>query len=217
MATAQPATATSSESVIAHLRRFAREPEARWLAAIIAAATALRLVLLPTSAHLTEVFTDEFTFKRHVVLIHERGLIETFRDTNTSYVAYHYALWLLSLPYGWLGGAFDTSAMSLRILVKLPPLALDAALVVAVYAVARALWPRERATLAPLGAFHPVVVAGTSSGDAFGLGCGRWRRERLKRAQDHRGGEHGENRHQRHVVARLTGEDEVQRDPHRYR
>ncbi len=163
MATASEAPATSSESVVTRLRRFACEPEVRWLAAIIAAATVLRLALLPTTAHLTDVFTDEFTFKRHVVLIHERGLIETFRDTNTSYVAYHYALWLLSLPYGWLGGAFDTPAMSLRVLVKLPPLALDATLIAVGYAVARALWPKERGMLAPLAvaalvAFHPVVV-----------------------------------------------------------
>ncbi|MBI5285589.1 MAG: DUF2029 domain-containing protein, partial [Chloroflexi bacterium] len=148
---------------IARLRRFLAEPEGRWLAAIIAAAVALRLALLPTTAHLTEVFTDEFTFKRHVVFIHQRGLIETFRDTNTSYVAYHYALWLLSLPYGWLGGAFDTNAMSLRVLVKIPPLVLDVALIVAAYAAARALWPKDRSMLGPLSvaalvAFHPVVV-----------------------------------------------------------
>jgi len=163
MATVNRVLASPRASAVARLRAFMGEPEGRWLGAIIAAAVALRVVLLPTTAHLTEIFTDEFTFKRHVVFIHQRGLIETFRDTNTSYVAYHYALWLLSLPYGWLGGAFDTDAMSLRVLVKIPPLALDVALIVAVYAAARALWPKDRSMLGPLAvaalvAFHPVVV-----------------------------------------------------------
>lgn len=145
------------------LRSFARSREGRWLALIVVVAVALRLALLPTTAHLTDVFTDEFTFKRHIALIHERGLIETFRDTNTSYVFYHYTLWLLSLPYGWLGGSFDTSSSGLRVLVKIPPLLLDVGLVATVYAVARPIWPRERGIWAPLAvtavvAFHPVVV-----------------------------------------------------------
>ncbi len=145
------------------LRSFAGTREGRSLALIIVAAVAVRLALLPTTAHLTDVFTDEFTFKRHVALIHERGLIETFRDTNTSYVFYHYALWLLSLPYGWLGGSFDTSSSSLRALVKIPPLLVDVALVATVYAVTRSIWPKERGEWGPLAvaavvAFHPVVV-----------------------------------------------------------
>jgi Gpi18-like mannosyltransferase len=145
------------------LAGFARTAEGRRLGLIILAAALLRLALLQTTAHLTDVFTDEFTFKRHVALIHERGLIETFRDTNTSYVFYHYTLWLLSMPYGWLGGSFDTSSASLRALIKIPPLLLDLALVAMVYAVAPSLWPKERATWAPaalaaLVAFHPVVV-----------------------------------------------------------
>jgi Gpi18-like mannosyltransferase len=145
------------------IRSWLRTPDARWLLAILVAATAIRLVLLPTTAHLTEIFTDEFTFKRHVVLIHERGLIETFRDTNTSYIFYHYVLWLLATVYGWFGGAFDTDAMSLKALVKVPPLLLDLALVAGAYFIARELWQRDRTPLAPLGiaalvAFHPVVV-----------------------------------------------------------
>lgn len=156
-AASSPVPQTSS------FRDWLRTPDARWLLVILAAATALRLALLPTTAHLTDVFTDEFTFKRHVVLIHERGLIDTFRDTNTSYVAYHYALWILAAMYGWLGGAFDTDAMSLKVLVKLPPLALDLALIAAAYAVTRRLATDHRARWAPLAvaalvAFHPVVV-----------------------------------------------------------
>jgi Gpi18-like mannosyltransferase len=150
----------------AWLRRLAGHAgaaEGRRLGLIILAAAVVRLALLQTTAHLTDVFTDEFTFKRHVALIHERGLIETFRDTNTSYVFYHYALWLLSIPYGWLGGSFDTSAPSLRALIKVPPLLFDLALIATVYAVARSLWPKDRAAWAPaliaaLVAFHPVVV-----------------------------------------------------------
>lgn len=152
---------------LASVRRFFGTPEGRWFAALLVVATALRLALIPTTAHLTDVFTDEFTFKRHVVLIHERGLLASFRDTNTSYVAYQYALWLLSLPYGWLGGAFDTSAGSLRALVKLPPLALDVALICATYVAARDLASEMGSSsgrrwlplgVAALVAFHPVVV-----------------------------------------------------------
>lgn len=134
---------------------------------MIVLAALLRLALFPTTAYLTEVFTDEFTFKRHVVLIHDNGLLDTFRDTNTSYVAYHYLLWALSLPYGWFGGAFDTDAQSLKYLVKLPPLLYDIALIAITYAVARVVArgvaPRDRSAMWPVAvaalvAFHPVVV-----------------------------------------------------------
>jgi len=152
------------------LADFAGTAEGRRLGLVILAAALLRLALLQTTAHLTDVFTDEFTFKRHVALLHDRGLIETFRDTNTSYVFYHYTLWLLSMPYGWLGGSFDTSSASLRALIKIPPLLIDVALIATVYAVARSLWPsktrrgeKDRAAWAPVAiaalvAFHPVVV-----------------------------------------------------------
>lgn len=149
---------------VARLRAWARTPEGRAFLAVIGVAVALRLALFPTTAYLTDVFTDEFTFKRHVVLIHENGLIDTFRDTNTSYIAYHYLLWLLTFPYAWLGGSFDLDANGLKWLVKTPPLLYDIALIAATYVVARAVWPRERGgVMAPVGiaalvAFHPVVV-----------------------------------------------------------
>jgi len=154
---------TPGAGAAASARDLPRAHEGRWLAAIIAGAVALRLALITTTAHLPTLFTDEYTFKRHVVFIHQSGLLKSFRDTNTSYVAYQYALWLLSFPYAWLGGAFDTDAMSLRVLVKLPPIGIDAALIATTYAVTRALWPRERSPWAPLAvaaivAFHPVVV-----------------------------------------------------------
>lgn len=145
------------------VRAFVGSADGRWLLLILALGAALRLALLPTTAYLTDVFTDEFTFKRHVVFIHERGLIDSFRDTGTSYVAYQYLMWALSLPYGWLGGAFDTDSFGLKALVKVPPLLYDVALVIAAYAAARALLPRDgggRAALAvaALVAFHPVIV-----------------------------------------------------------
>jgi hypothetical protein len=137
--------------------------EARWLLAILAAGALVRLLLFPTTAHLTEVFTDEFTFKRHVVFIHDRGLLDAFTDTNTSYVVYHYLLWLLSIPYGWLGGAFDTESPGLKVLVKLPPLLIDLATVLVAYLVAAQLTPPAWRAWGPLAiaalvAFHPVVV-----------------------------------------------------------
>lgn len=145
------------------LRAFVGSTDGRWLLLILAMATALRLALLPATAYLTEVFTDEYTFKRHVVFIHERGLLDSFRDTGTSYVAYQYLMWALALPYGWFGGAFDTDAFGLKALVKAPPLLYDLALIAVVYAVARALLPRDRASFGALGvsalvALHPVVV-----------------------------------------------------------
>lgn len=152
-----------ASGAMAGLRAWLRTPEARALAAVIVLGVLLRLALFPTTAYLTDVFTDEFTFKRHVVLIHENGLLDTFRDTNTSYVAYHYLLWAISVPYGWFGGAFETDAQSLKYLVKLPPLLYDTALIAVTYAVARVVVPRDRSAMWPVAiaalvAFHPVVV-----------------------------------------------------------
>lgn len=157
------ATAVVSDRA-ARLRAWAATPEGRALLGVIALAVVVRLALFPTTAYLTDVFTDEFTFKRHVVLIHENGLLDTFRDTNTSYIAYHYLLWLLTFPYAWLGGSFDVDSASMRWLVKTPPLLYDVALIIATYAVTRAIWPRDRGVvlapvaIAALVAFHPVVV-----------------------------------------------------------
>lgn len=148
---------------MARLRAFLGTSDGRWLLVILACAAALRIALMPTTAWLTDVFTDEYTFKRHVVFIHELGLLDSFRDTGTSYVAYQYVMWALSLPYGWFGGAFDTGATGLKVLVKIPPLLYDLALIGAAYAVARALLPCERTgrgalAVAALVALHPVVV-----------------------------------------------------------
>lgn len=168
MASTTPRAPSNFKSLTSNLR-----PYAYGLLVLLAAAALLRIALIPTTAHLTELFTDEFTFKRHVLLIHEDGLIDTFRDTNTSYVAYHYVMWVLTQLYDLFGGAFDIDALSLKALVKIPPLLLDLALIVATFVVTRRLlrdgasahgsWLARHAGAASLGvaalvAFHPVVV-----------------------------------------------------------
>ena len=155
--------AQGAHSWFSRLRTWAATRDGRWLLGILVAGVILRIVLVPTTAYLTDVFTDEFTFKRHVVFIHERGLLDAFTDTNTSYVAYHYLLWLLSIPYDWLGGRFDTESGGLKILVKIPPLLIDLATIVVAYIVARRLAPGAWRSWGPVAvagivAFHPVVV-----------------------------------------------------------
>ncbi|MGA2284980.1 MAG: glycosyltransferase 87 family protein [Dehalococcoidia bacterium] len=114
------------------------------LIALLVVAIAIRLPLLPLWAYQDKGFTDEGFWKNWMVAIHQHGLLNIFRTTDTDYVGYHYVLWLLARINGIIGGSWDYSAFRLRLLVKAPPVLFDLGLIVAVYAVSRALFEELR-------------------------------------------------------------------------
>jgi Gpi18-like mannosyltransferase len=111
---------------------------------LLVVAFAIRLPLLPLWAYLDKGFSDEGFWKNWMVAIHQHGLLNIFRTTDTDYVGYHYVLWLLTRINGIIGGTWDYEAMQLRVLVKAPPVLFDLGLIVAVYAVSRALFEELR-------------------------------------------------------------------------
>ncbi len=114
------------------------------LMALLVVAFAIRLPLLPLWAYQDKGFTDEGFWKNWMVAIHRHGLLNIFRTTDTDYVGYHYVLWLLTQINGIIGGTWDYDAIRLRLLVKAPPVLFDLGLIVAVYAVSRALFEELR-------------------------------------------------------------------------
>ncbi len=107
------------------------------LATVIVLAVVLRLALTPLYAHLPGNSTDEMFWKLWMQGIHEHGVLNVFRTTGTDYVGYHWVLWLLSIIYAWIGGPYTASTPSLHILVKMPSIVFDVALIAAVYHVTR--------------------------------------------------------------------------------
>ncbi len=131
------------------------------LVALLVAALAVRLPLLRLWAYQAEGFTDEGFWKNWMVAIHQHGLLNIFRTTDTDYVGYHYVLWLLTRINGIIGGSWDYSDFRLRVLVKAPPVLFDLGLIVAVYVVSRALFEElrlPRAGLLALGAAAVIAV-----------------------------------------------------------
>jgi hypothetical protein len=109
------------------------------LAALVAVATFVRLALTPLYAHLPNHYTDEMFWKQWMLAIHEHGVLNIFRSTETDYVGYQWVLWLLALAYDAIGGPYTATTPSLHVLVKLPAILFDAALMVAVYCATLAL------------------------------------------------------------------------------
>lgn len=124
------------------LRRTIRSHLA--LIVLLVAAFAVRIPLLPLWAYLDKGFSDEGFWKNWMVAIHQHGLLNIFRTTDTDYVGYHYVLWLLTRINGILGGTWDYQDMQLRLLVKAPPVLFDLGLIVAVYVVSRSLFEELR-------------------------------------------------------------------------
>ena len=75
------------------------------LAAIVAAAVAVRLALMPLYAYLPRNSLDEYAWKRWMQAIHDHGVLNVFRTTRTDYVGYHWVLWLLSAEASFVTGA----------------------------------------------------------------------------------------------------------------
>ena len=117
-----------------------------WLtgALILAAALLIRLILLPLYAYLPAEALDEYAWERWMRAIHEHGLLNIFRTSAAELAGYQWVLWLLSLVYGWFGGVYveyqphagqyGAFPLGLHVLMKLPPLVFDMALIGCVYA-----------------------------------------------------------------------------------
>lgn len=119
------------------------------LLALLAVALAVRLPLLPLTAHLSGDYSDLLIFKQWAALIHERGLTNVYEAPDVNYVGYNYFLWAAGLVYGWLSPGFDTSSFRLDLLVKAPPVLFDLLLVWATFAASSRLLER-----------HPEAVDG---------------------------------------------------------
>ena len=149
----------------ARARRIARSYYP--LAVLLVAAVIVRIALTPLWAYLPNDFSDEGCWKDWMQAIHQHGLLNVFRTSDTDYVGYHYVLWLLTGVYGIIGGSdYGHEVFRLHLLVKAPPVLFDLALIVAMYAVSRSLFeemrlPRARAlalVAAAVVAFQPAVL-----------------------------------------------------------
>jgi len=143
----------------------------RGIAAVFAIAALVRAPLLPLHAYRWGGGTDTAEYKQWMAAIHEHGVLEIFRSTNTDYIGYHWVLWLLTLAWERLGDSYSDTARGLHLLIKAPPLLFDAGLFAAVYVVTRSLVDERReagsatSRAAPLAlaagaviALHPAVI-----------------------------------------------------------
>ena len=115
----------------------------RGITAVVAIAAAVRAPLLPLHAYRWGGGTATSEYKQWMAAIHERGVLEVFRSTNTDYIGYHWVLWLLTLVWGRIGDSYSDTARGLHLLIKAPPLVFDAGLFAAVYVATQSL-VRER-------------------------------------------------------------------------
>ncbi len=103
------------------------------LAAIVAVALALRLALAPAYARLPDGYLDEWFWTSWMFAIHDHGVLNVFRTTETNYVGYQWVLWLLSLAYEAIGGAYRAGDLKVHLIVKAPSIIADLALIVVAY------------------------------------------------------------------------------------
>ncbi len=153
------------------LPSIASWPATRVLAAIVTVATLLRIALTPLYAYLPDNSLDEYAWERWMAAIRQHGVLNIFRTTHTDYVGYHWVLWLLTTAYRWLGddyreravhpGQYAALATPLHLLLKAPPIAFDAALIVVVYVSVGALLARP-----PAG--DPVAADGAEASPRSG-------------------------------------------------
>ena len=116
-----------------HLKTIDR-PNARMaLVGILAGALALRLALAPAYARLPDGYLDEWFWTSWMFAIHDHGVLNVFRTTEANYVGYQWVLWMLSLAYESIGGAYRAGDVKLHLLVKAPSILADLALVVVAY------------------------------------------------------------------------------------
>ena len=143
----------------------------RWgLLLVIFGAVLLRLALTPLYANLPDGLLDEGFWTHWMDVIHQHGVLNIFRESDTDYVGYHWVLWVLDLVYAPFGDRYDPHSPGLHLLVKIPPIIFDAVLIVTVYYAMKTLIaaaapevPDREARWLPLIAagviaFHPAVV-----------------------------------------------------------
>jgi hypothetical protein len=129
----------------ARARWWRREHAARRLRALrplvslIAGAVAVRAALTPLYAYLPNGYLDEGFWKDWMRTIHQHGILNIFRDSDTDYVGYHWVLWALASVYALMGGPYTRTSPSLHVLVKTPSIIFDVALIITVYAATAAL------------------------------------------------------------------------------
>jgi dolichyl-phosphate-mannose-protein mannosyltransferase len=109
------------------------------LAIIIAAGLVVRVALAPAYAYLPNNYLDESFWTSWMFAIHDHGVLNVFRTTEANYVGYQWVLWVLSLIYEAIGGAYRSGDARLHLLVKAPSIAADLALIVVVYHATAAL------------------------------------------------------------------------------
>jgi len=71
--------------------------------------------------------------------IHQHGILNIFRVSDTNNVGYHYVLWPTGAVYARISPEFEYWTPAIRVLVKVPPFVCDLAITVVVYMVARRL------------------------------------------------------------------------------
>lgn len=142
------------------------------LAVLIVSALAIRVALVPLYARLPGGFYDEDFWKLWMQAIHEHGVLNVFRATDSEYLGYQWILWLLASVYQFIGGSYTQTSPSLHALVKVPSIGFDLILIVVVYQATRLFYSegtasfqhdgkrRERAALAAgaVFAFQPAVL-----------------------------------------------------------
>jgi glycosyl transferase family 87 len=120
------------------------------LAALIVAALLVRFALAPLYAYLPNGLLDEGFWKHWMEYIDSDGVLNIFRTTDTDYVGYHWVLWLLAGIYNVIGGPYTQTTPSLHILVKMPSIAFDVALILVVYHATRLLVREDLTPQPPL-------------------------------------------------------------------
>ena len=119
------------------------------LAAILATALVVRLALAPAYAYLPNDYLDERFWTSWMFAIHDHGILNIFRTSEANYVGYQWTLWLLSIIYDAIGGAYRAGDTRLHLLVKAPSIAADLALIVVAYHATAALADRAPASALP--------------------------------------------------------------------
>src|SRR5438552_6824270 len=142
----------------------------RTLIAIVLAALLLRVELLPLYARLPNGYLDEGFWKFWMRTIHEHGVLNIFRATDPDYVGYQWVLWLLSLVFAAIGGSYVSDEPTLHVLVKIPALIFDVALIVAVYYATELLAASSRTDVANGDGQSEQVYAGRAARPADGAG-----------------------------------------------
>lgn len=153
-AAAEPADERDAE--VPPIRRLI---SAHQLLLLIVVAVLVRLALTPLTANLPNGLTDEGFWKHWMRAIHNDGVLNIFRTTNTDYVGYHWVLWLMTLAWDAVGGSYSEQDTPLHIFVKLPSIIFDVVLILAVFGATKTVL-REHGGWSPERAHRTALLAG---------------------------------------------------------